>query len=70
GTNTSSVRKVTDFVDGHYIAVSQYNNVEFGQILCSGDSLVGAEWDKRDYTKREDLREFVLRLTLDAGLKM
>jgi hypothetical protein len=55
-------------VDGHYIAVSQYNNVEFGQILCSGDSLAGAEWDKKDYTKREDLREFVLRFTLDAGL--
>lgn len=53
-----------------YIAVSQYNNVEFGQILCSGDSLAGTEWDKRDYIKREDVREFVLRLTLDVSLKM
>jgi uridine phosphorylase len=53
-----------------YIAASQYNNVEFGQILCSGDSLAGTEWDKRDYIKREDVREFVLRLTLDVSLKM
>ena len=53
-----------------YIAASQYNNVEFGQILCSGDSLAGDEWDKRSYNKRTDIREFVLRLTLDTGLKM
>ena len=53
-----------------YIAVSQYNNVEFGQILCSGDSLAGEEWDKREYNKRSDIREFVLRLTLDVCLKM
>jgi uridine phosphorylase len=53
-----------------YIAVSQYNGVEFGQILCSGDSLAGEEWDKRNYNKRIDIREFVLRLTLDTCLKM
>ena len=53
-----------------YIAVSQYNNVEFGQILCSGDSLSGDKWDKRNYDKRTDIREFVLRTTLDVCLKM
>jgi uridine phosphorylase len=53
-----------------YIAVSQYNNVEFGQILCSGDSLAGEEWDKRNYNKRTDIREFVLRITLDVAIKM
>ena len=53
-----------------YIAVSQYNNVEFGQILCAGDSLSGEEWDKRNYHNRTDLMEFVLRLTLDVCLKM
>ena len=53
-----------------FMAVSQYNNTEFGQILCSGDSLGGEEWDKRNYYKREDIREFVLRLTLDTGLKL
>jgi hypothetical protein len=53
-----------------YMAASQYNNVEFGQILGSGDSLAGDEWDKRDYVKRIDIREFVLRITLDAGINM
>jgi uridine phosphorylase len=53
-----------------YIAVSQYNNVEFGQILCSGDSLAGEEWDKRNYSKREDIREYVFRITLDTCIKM
>jgi uridine phosphorylase len=53
-----------------YIAVAQYNNVEFGQILCSGDSLAGEEWDKRNYNKRADIREYVLRITLDTCIKM
>ena len=53
-----------------YIAVSQYLNAEFGQILCSGDSLAGIEWDSRNYVKRIDIREFVLRIALDAGINM
>ena len=53
-----------------YIAVSQYNNVEFGQILCSGDSLAGTEWDKREYNKRDDIMEYVLRITLDICKKL
>jgi uridine phosphorylase len=53
-----------------YIAVSQYNNVEFGQILCSGDSLAGEEWDGRNYDKRTDIREFVLRVTLDTSINI
>jgi uridine phosphorylase len=53
-----------------YMAVSQFNNVEFGQILCSGDSLAGEEWDKRDFLNRSDIREYVLRLTLDVCVRM
>jgi uridine phosphorylase len=53
-----------------YMAASQFNNVEFGQILCSGDSLAGEEWDKRDFLNRTDIREYVLRLTLDVCIKM
>jgi uridine phosphorylase len=53
-----------------YMAASQYNNVEFGQILCAGDSLAGVEWDKREYITRTDVREFVLRLTLDVCIRM
>jgi uridine phosphorylase len=53
-----------------FIAVSQYNNVEFGQILYSGDNLGGEEWDMRNFYNQTDIREFVLRLTLDTCLKM
>ena len=53
-----------------YIAASQYNNVEFGQILCSGDSLAGIEWDSRNYQKRDDIKDFVLNITIDICLKM
>jgi len=53
-----------------YIAVSQYNNVDFGQILYAGDNLGGETWDSRDFGKRTDIREFVLRLSLDACLNL
>jgi len=53
-----------------YIAVSQYNNVEFGQILYAGDNLDGETWDSRKYNSRTDIRELVLRLALDACLKL
>ena len=53
-----------------YMAASQYNNVEFGQILCSGDSLAGDEWDRRNYNRRIDLREYVLGVTLDVAINL
>jgi uridine phosphorylase len=53
-----------------YMAVSQYNNVEFGQILSAGDSLAGVKWDKRETITRTDVREYVLRLTLDVCIRM
>ena len=49
-----------------YIAVARYNDVEFGQILCAGDSLAGEVWDTRGYSSRADVHEAVLRLTLEA----
>jgi len=53
-----------------FIAVSRYNNVEFGQIYYAGDDLSGDEWDRRDWFNKPDIREFVLRLAIDACLKM
>jgi uridine phosphorylase len=53
-----------------YMAVAEYNKVAFGQLLYSGDTLAGTEWDSRDYAKRNDIREYVLRITLDIGLRM
>jgi uridine phosphorylase len=53
-----------------FIAVSQFNNVDFGQILYAGDSLAGDEWDNRDWADRTDIREFVLKIALDTCLKI
>jgi len=53
-----------------YMAVSQYNNVEFGQILYAGDSLGGETWDSRGFANKTEIREFVLRLALDVCLNM
>jgi len=53
-----------------YIAVARYNNTEFGQILCAGDSLGGEVWDSRGYNSRTEVMEYVLRLTLDASLRI
>jgi uridine phosphorylase len=51
-----------------FMAVARYCGVEFGQILYAGDTLGGEEWDKRDFNKRTDVREYVLELALKAGL--
>jgi len=53
-----------------YMAVAQYNNVDFGQILYAGDSLAGDKWDDRGWGTRADLREFVLRIALDICLEV
>ena len=53
-----------------YFAVSQYNNVDFGQILYAGDSLAGDEWDDRGWDDRTDIREFVLRTALDICVRL
>lgn len=53
-----------------FIAVSQYNNVEFGQIFYAGDNLGGIEWDKREWHSQTEIREYVLRLALSACSKL
>ena len=52
-----------------YMAAARYNNAEFGQILCAGDSLAGEAWDSRGYSSRTEIMEQVLRLTLDACVR-
>lgn len=53
-----------------FMAAAQYNGVEFGQILYAGDSLAGDAWDNRTWTTRTDIRESVLKLALDACLRL
>ena len=53
-----------------FISVAKYNSVSFGQIFYAGDSLGGDEWDGRKWHDRLDIREMVLRLSIDACLKI
>ena len=52
------------------MAVAEYNHVAFGQILYAGDSLAGDEWDSRGWIHSTDIREFVLKLALDACTRL
>ena len=53
-----------------YMAVARYNSACFGQILYAGDNLGGEVWDSRNFNNRADIREFVLRLALDACIRI
>ncbi len=52
------------------MAVAQYREVPFGQILYAGDDLSGAEWDHRDWQSRSDVRESLFWLSAEAVLAM
>jgi len=52
------------------MAVAQYRQVPFGQVLYAGDDLSGAEWDHRDWQSRSDVRESLFWLSAEAVLSM
>ena len=52
------------------MAVAQYRNVKFGQILYGGDSLGGIEWDNRSWQSRADIRENLFWLSADICLAL
>jgi hypothetical protein len=52
------------------IAVAQFRNVPFGQILYGGDDLSGAEWDNRQWQSRSEVRESLFWLCADACLTL
>lgn len=53
-----------------FIAASEYLDITFGQILYSGDNLALDQWEHRDYNSLLDIREMVLRLSIDACLNL
>ena len=53
-----------------FMAIAAYNNVDFGQIFYAGDNLGGEEWDGRKWQSRTDIREAVLKLTMDVCLAL
>jgi uridine phosphorylase len=53
-----------------FFAVAKYLNVQFGQLFYAGDTLGGNEWDSRKWQHRTDIRERVLKLSIDACLEL
>ncbi len=52
------------------MAVAQFRNVPFAQVLYGGDDLSGAEWDMRAWRSRADVREKLFWLCADACLRL
>lgn len=52
-----------------YMAVAEFREVDFGQILYGGDDVSGELWDKRDWTTTDrSVREDLFWMALDACL--
>jgi hypothetical protein len=52
------------------MAVAQFRDVIFGQVLYGGDDLSGTEWDNRDWRSRSEIRESLFWLCADACLTL
>jgi uridine phosphorylase len=52
------------------MAVAQFRDVVFGQILYGGDDLSGTVWDNRGWQSRTDIREQLFWLCADACLTL
>jgi len=50
------------------MAVAQFRDLVFGQILYGGDDLSGTAWDNRGWQSRTDIREQLFWLCADACL--
>jgi uridine phosphorylase len=51
-------------------AIARFRNVEFGQILYSGDTIDGDEHDGRNWHKNRDVRELLVELAAAACVSM
>lgn len=51
-----------------FLAVAQFRNVSFAQLLYSGDDLSGEQWDSRDWTRQTAIRERLFWLAAEACL--
>jgi uridine phosphorylase len=50
------------------MAVAQFRDVIFGQVLYGGDDLSGSEWNNRAWQSRDEIREYLFWLCADACL--
>lgn len=52
------------------MAVAQFREVIFGQVLYGGDDLSGTDWDNRGWQSRKEVRENLFWLCADACLSL
>jgi uridine phosphorylase len=52
------------------MAVAQFRNVVFGQVLYGGDDLSGTNWDNRSWHSRKEVRENLFWLCAEACLSL
>lgn len=52
------------------MAVAQYRNATFGQVLYGGDDLSGENWDNRDWQKQSGIREALFWIAADACISL
>jgi uridine phosphorylase len=52
------------------MAVAQFREVIFGQVLYGGDDLSGAKWDNRGWQSRSEIRESLFWLSAEACLTL
>jgi len=52
------------------MAVAQYRDVRYGQILYGGDNLSGDIWDNRKWQSQSDIRENLFWLCADVCLRL
>jgi nucleoside phosphorylase len=53
-----------------FMAVAQFRQVHFGQLLYGGDVVHMDGWDFRSWNKRTDIREQLFWLAAEACLNM
>ncbi len=61
---------VVDMEAAGMMAVAQYRDVIFGQVLYAGDDLSGTEWDNRGWQSLSDIREKLFWLCADSVLSL
>ena len=61
---------VVDMEAAGMMAVAQFRQVVYGQILYAGDDLSSVEWDNRGWQSRVDIRESLFWLCADACLSL
>ncbi|BCL80448.1 hypothetical protein ccbrp13_29130 [Ktedonobacteria bacterium brp13] len=51
-----------------FLAVAQFRNVSFAQLLYGGDDLSGEQWDSRNWNNQTAIRERLFWLAAEACL--